>query len=511
MQPRHLATLIAALLCYTPALVPTAGAQTPAGNELILLFGTGGDDLRGGHDNVHVELLVRSGTPPRFENVNESRKWGNNSRVTVRRPLPASLQFADILGMRVEVTASGGMGGDNWNLNQLTVSARLGGVTREVFTQSGSPLFRFTGDRRVREFRFSSAPIPRAAAVMTRFQPAIHGFRFDNSFKNIVISAIDWTTSGLCGGMSYAALDYFTAGRPIPTQDYKPAEGTPLQSYIYGRQTTSITANLDKWGEYGFNPGGSRNREFFNWGLQAGSGRLGELRARIDRGQPVPLGLQSCGDACGCPHGCSGSHQVLAIGYEMGRYVGDLGEHIEDFTIFVYDPNYPGETKTLKPNVAGAMYLYPGAAEKRWRAYFVDTKYSAHVPLAGTTTPSDELLVEFGTGGDDLRGGNDNVHVLLMLRGRTPLRFPNVNNQKRWINNSNQSVALALPAGIRPEDIEGVRLETTFGGGMGGDNWNLNRLAVRVRVGGAVHPVLTQWGSPLFRFTGSQRVREFRR
>lgn len=508
MQRRHLPALLA--LLGSLALPTAARGQTSSGNELILLFATGGDDLRGGHDNVNVELLVRSGTAPRFENVNEGRKWANNARVTVRRPLPASLQFADILGMRVDVTASGGMGGDNWNLNQLTVSARLGGVTREVFTQSGSPLFRFTGDRRVREFRFTSAPIPRAAAVMTRFQPAIHGFRFENRFKNIVISAIDWTTSGLCGGMSYTALDYFNAGRPIPTQDYMPAEGTPLQSYIYGRQTTSITANLDKWGEYGFNPGGSRNREFFNWGLQAGSGRLGELRARIDRGQPVPLGLQSCGDACGCPDGCSGSHQVLAIGYEMGRYAGDLGEHIEDFTIFVYDPNFPGETKRLKPNVAGAMYMYPDVAKKRWRAYFVDTKYTASAPLA-TTVPSDELLVEFATGGDDLRGGNDNVHLFLLLRGRTPVRFPNVNSGKRWINNSSQSVALPLPAGTRPEDIEGVRLETTFGGGMGGDNWNLNGLTVRARVGGTVSPVLSQSNSPLFRFTGSQRVREFRR
>lgn len=507
MRSHDLAALVTALLLYVSPLVH---AQTPGGNELVLQFATGGDDLRGGHDNVHVELLVRAGRSPRFENVNDLKKWANNSRVTVRRPLPGSLQFADILGMRVEVTASGGGGGDNWNLDRLTVSARIGGETRQLFDQAGVPLFRFTGDRRMREFRFGSAPIPPAAPVMTRFQPAIHGFSFVNSFKNIVISAIDWTTSGLCGGMSYAALDYFNAGRAIPPQDYMPAEGTPLQSYLYNRQTKSILANLDKWGEHGFNPGGSRNREFFNWGLQVGSGRLGELRARLDRGQPVPLGLQSCGDDCGCPGGCSGSHQVLAIGYEMGRYRGDLGEHITDFSIFVYDPNFPGETKTLKPNVAGAMYHYPDEPRKRWRAYFVDTKYAPMTPLATTAAP-DELLVEFLTGGDDLRGGNDNVHVFLLVRGRTPIRFPNVNGQKRWINNSSQSVALPLPTAVRFEDIEGVRLETTFGGGMGGDNWNLQSLNVRVRLGGTMRPVLSRSGEPLFRFTGSQRIREFRR
>lgn len=27
-----------------------------------------------------------------------------------------------------------------------------------------------------------------------------------------------------------------------------------------------------------------------------------------------------------------------------------------------------------------------------------------------------ELIVQFDTGGDDLRGGNDNIHLLLLLR-----------------------------------------------------------------------------------------------
>ncbi|NJK52447.1 MAG: hypothetical protein HC936_05720 [Leptolyngbyaceae cyanobacterium SU_3_3] len=288
-----------------------------------------------------------------------------------------------------------------------------------------------------------------------------------------------------------------------------PAEGTTLQSYLYNRQVNSIERNIDKWAEYGFNPGGARNREFFNWGLQFGGGRLGELRQRIDRGQPVPLGLQSCGSDCGCPGGCPGSHQVLAIGYDLGSYTGNLNANAEEVSIFVYDPNFPNRILTLKPNVAGAMYAYAEEPDKRWRAYFVDAKYSRATPPVIADRPN-ELIVQFDTGGDDLRGGNDNVHLSILLRTGAPIRFENINDRKRWIDNSSQTVSRTLPATLRIGDIIGVRLETTFGGGIGGDNWNLDGLQVRVRMSGEDRTLLTQRGTPLVRFTGDQRVREFR-
>lgn len=355
-----------------------------------------------------------------------------------------------------------------------------------------------------------------AVPVMTRFNPKEHGFKFKNNFKNVFISELNWTTSGLCGGMAYSALDYFNNRTRIPHQDFMPAEGTTLQSYIYNRRVNSIEGNLDKWAEYGFNPGGARNREFFSWGLQFGNGRLGELRQRIDQGQPVPLGLQSCGSDCGCPGGCPGSHQVLAIGYDLGRYKGNLNANSEDVSIFVYDPNYPNQILTLKPNVAGAMYGYAETLQKngkpyqpRWRAYFVDTKYSRATPPVIADRPN-ELIVKFVTGGDDLRGGNDNVHLSILLRTGRSIRFENINERKRWIDNSSQTVSRSLPATLRIEDVIGIRLETTFRGGIGGDNWNLNGIQVRVRMSGEDRTLLIREGKPLFRFTGDQRVREFR-
>jgi len=126
---------------------------------------------------------------------------------------------------------------------------------------------------------------------MTSFDPAVHGFDLANEFQNYnrLPAGMDFRSGGLCGGMAYAALDYFNARIPIPSQDYRPAEGHFLQQFIYGRQSDSLLSNIDKWTELLSDVGWLRTGEFFNWGLQGtGGGRIEELRSFLDRGVPVP-------------------------------------------------------------------------------------------------------------------------------------------------------------------------------------------------------------------------------
>ncbi|KAF1719870.1 hypothetical protein [Pseudoxanthomonas wuyuanensis] len=341
-----------------------------------------------------------------------------------------------------------------------------------------------------------------ATPRMTRFDPATHGFRFVNTFNNDVIREVDFRTSGLCGGMVYSAMDYFNASMPIPQQAYRPAVNTPLHDYIYKRQVASLTENMDKWAELGFNPLGARNGEFFRWGLQGFSGgRLQELRARIDRGQPAPLGLWHYDGARG------GDHQVLAIGYDLGRYRGDLGAHQEDLRIFVYDPNYPGRTLTLVPDLSRGGYRYL-EEDKLWLTYFVDAKYRAQrpsIPATVVVAPADaslvrELLVTIETGGDDLRGGNDNVDLVLNTRsGRQSWR--NANGGRRWLGNYSQTLSLPV-RNTRLSDLRSLDLLTHFGGGIGGDNWNVDCVIVYAVTGDNTYKIYEQRGAPLVRFTG---------
>jgi len=522
---KHIVSLILFGLTFvlTAPMAPhviLAQVVTPdKAGRLTLTFVTGGDDLRGGNDNLDVFLVLRDGKMLRFDNVNRSRSWGNNSRQVVTLLLPPSLTFDDLVALRLETHATGGIAGDNWNLDVLKVEVQLRGETRTLIERSGTPFFRFTGDQRALQILLPGATgmrEVRVAPVYTSFQPTTHGFQFGNYFK-FPFLAFDIAWAGLCGGMSYAALDYYFHGMPIPSQRYMPSPTHPLHRYLLQRQLQSVNANVDKWSELLVNPGGARNRELFNWGLQVGSGRLGELRRQIDAGRPVVIGLWQCGGDCGCLE-CVKSHQVVAIGYDLGRYYGDLSHYPEDVRIFVYDPNYPGQIKTLRADVRNAYYYYETPDGKqdpknRWRAYFVDLRYQAQRPsVPATTPPQNEVWVSFLTGGDDLRGGNDNVHMILLLRDGRQIRFENVNERQRWMNGSWNEVARPLPDSLRRGDIVGIRLETTFGGGIGGDNWNLDRLIVQLRFGrdSDWQTVFDQTGAPLFRFTGDQRVREFR-
>lgn len=345
-------------------------------------------------------------------------------------------------------------------------------------------------------------------ARSTNFKPEIHGLKFINSFSAEIIN--DIRMSGFCGGIVYAELDYFKANKPVPSQTYKPATGTPLYEYIWGRQRSSVLDNVDKWGELFFNPFGSRNTEFFNWGLQGfGGGRLEELKKEIDKGNPVPLGLFKPGSGGTGPH-----HQVLAIGYNGGRYKGDLGNFKEDLEIMVCDPNFPTVTKVLKANVAKQIYYYkdePNNVNCQWHTYFVNKKYNVVIPpVTGTSTKGimmppalvNDLLLEITTGGDDLRGGNDNVTVIVKYKGGKPQqKFANINKSARWIGNYTETVPLRLASGIKKEDIESVTFYTSFGGGLGGDNWNVDK--VKILIGNTV--VAEKQGTPLVRFTGDNK------
>lgn len=345
----------------------------------------------------------------------------------------------------------------------------------------------------------------RAQTRRLGFDPTTQGFNFANTFNNVVNlpAGVNVRTAGLCGGMAYAALDFWLAHQTPPRQNYTPAEGTPLQRYLYDRQYTSIVSNVDKWAEISVNPFGARDSEFFNWGLQGSNGgRIEELRSFIDRGMPVPLGLKA---------DKGGDHQVLAVGYDMGGYRGDLGANAANFRIFVYDSNHPNKTMTLAPDMAGKVYRYVGETEgdpNRWRTYFVDKNYHAVKPASFATAayPNDglvhELLLSFATGEDDLRGGNDNIDLTVDVFDGTQQHFSAVNGRSRWISNYTQTVQVVLQRPVPPAQIRRLVLTDTFGGGVDGDNWDMKELDVSF-VGATATPIKTVG---FHRFTGSDKV-----
>ena len=186
---------------------------------------------------------------------------------------------------------------------------------------------------------------------LTRFRPEIHGFHFRNNFSNLRAAGI--VSKGRCGGMAFAALDYYNRNIPIPphiTSDFG-GEGVPpgddpysghwLSNYIFQRLGDSLLPPIAVLGPLEWSA-----RKFIDWSVlpdfatvffkgvirATWEDEVPRIRQSIDNGRPVVIGLLISRDLT--PSVLGQNHQVVAYGYR-----GD--------EIYVYDNNYPDEEVIL--------------------------------------------------------------------------------------------------------------------------------------------------------------------
>lgn len=84
-----------------------------------------------------------------------------------------------------------------------------------------------------------------------------------------------------------------------------------------------------------------------------------------------------------------------------------------------------------------------------------------------------KISFTFQTADDDLRGGNDNLNVWIAFAGGKKQFEPNVNHSQNWPNGSARTVEVFLNQPVTIDELREVTLADTFGGGSGGDNWNM--------------------------------------
>jgi len=177
------------------------------------------------------------------------------------------------------------------------------------------------------------------------FLPSRDGFAFDNAWPDqpaVVLPTpfgdigIGNTGDGLCGGMTFAALDYWLARR-APGLERPPADD-PLLRYIVNRLIDSwhVPAGVAQYYQWMSLPDGDVVIRLFGRQVVAERG-LGwrtvrvqwpQIRKDLDRGLPVPIGVVTV--ASKNPKDLALNHQVLAFGYRTD------GTHV---TLRVYDPN----------------------------------------------------------------------------------------------------------------------------------------------------------------------------
>ena len=139
----------------------------------------------------------------------------------------------------------------------------------------------------------------------------------------------------------------------------------------------------------------------------------------------------------------------------------------------------------------------------------MDRKYEPHQPPAipNASYPRDnlayELILQFSTGADDLRGGSDNIDLVVNLTDGTQQTYPNINLGSRWLVNNDESAEVILQRPVPMTTLHNLVISATFGGGSGGDNWNMDQLVV-FALGGDLFQMVTKVGAKYF--TGEDKT-----
>ncbi|MDO9557890.1 MAG: hypothetical protein Q7J82_10010 [Coriobacteriia bacterium] len=216
----------------------------------------------------------------------------------------------------------------------------------------------------------------------TDFRPSRHGFGFANMWRDVLLGTVP--VRGRCGGMAFAALDYFDAGEPIPEGRELPAYDSALARLTWRRQLASVFAglgyNLWRFVQMTYRPtAGSR-------GVAALTHReTGRVLDSLAAGRPVPLGLINAFDL---KH-LGRNHQVLAYAAELT---------LTHARIRIYDPNHPlRDDVVLEVPREGADPLVERVGDRRiqWRGMFAE-KY-APIPRVGSATKLEEHAPGDGT------------------------------------------------------------------------------------------------------------------
>ncbi len=172
------------------------------------------------------------------------------------------------------------------------------------------------------------------STLISSFDVGQFGFGFTNQFDkpfvlDTLLGAISFgQNGGLCGGMVFASLDFFSIGRRAPD-----ILTDSMFDYLCERQVDSLDLPRGLLRYMSWQTGPDSSTYFLN-GTSYSTivTEWPKIRALLDNGYVAPLGLirSSSWD----PGDLTRHHQVLAYGYEQHN-------DSELLVLRVCDPNYP--------------------------------------------------------------------------------------------------------------------------------------------------------------------------
>jgi hypothetical protein len=210
-----------------------------------------------------------------------------------------------------------------------------------------------------------SAPLKttRMQDVATRFKASADGFGFLNRAGAAGSTWLGKVFPGVCGGMSYAALDYYWAGR-------RPPSTAGVDGFVLNRNAQSLVANASSFVAWTVAPDTPTRWSPFGVAIATRRDQLPALADALKRG-PVPLGLVKARDL----RHIGENHQLVAYA------IRSAGSTVR---VSVYDPNEPkADDAVLQLDLAkpsAPVLEYRGArVVDVWRGFFIE-RYSPAKP-----------------------------------------------------------------------------------------------------------------------------------
>jgi hypothetical protein len=131
-------------------------APSATKNTIIkVTLGTGGDDLRGGGDNVNLTVRFKSSTRVlTINNINQTKKLNNFTEETFSKEIPntSDIDLNDIKEVELRHTGGGGIAADNWHVDKIYIVVNRDGINKVLVEKVGAPIHQFTGDARFKKF-----------------------------------------------------------------------------------------------------------------------------------------------------------------------------------------------------------------------------------------------------------------------------------------------------------------------------------------------------------------------
>jgi hypothetical protein len=418
--------------------IPISQSSPPAGvlDQLELDVVTGDDNLNSSSAaNVIVQADVGGHTITMQQNdVNEGAEWANDSFHAVYLDFPPGIPVSDITQITINTQFSSGLFGDNWDVSGVMIQADVISSTSSCAVTSVT-LLNVTGTTRLTD---GSTGLVRMVGGAPQAFPEL--------LSSVASDEQDLLVTGLY--LTVGTGDDDLRGGNVATDNANAVLGL-----AGGASTEFANINNDaNWKNNSTSP-------------QIDLVGLNSLPPGTTAGDLQSLTLQT-----DLPGGLFGDNWDVSS-LQLSAVLGCASTSAPTTV-----------TQTLVDDVGKVMLTDGSTGLCRLTGSVHNCTVT--IPPSGLA-PSDvvdSMQITVTTGDDDLRGGGfagDNADVA--VGGQ---KFLNVNDFQDWPDGSVNSIPLVIPFGatVTLGKLTTLEVSTTFGGGLGGDNWDIADISLQATV-----------------------------